>query len=145
MSERTSVQISLEHNDRYEFTVKFAAPDIPPLTVDEPAPLGTGHGPNAGALLAAAVANCLSASLLFCLHKDNVPAQQLRAQARVEFERDEHNRLRIAGIHVDLTLAEDSNNPRLARCRDLFEDFCVVTESVRRGIPVSVNVVTGES
>jgi len=29
---------------------------------------------------------------------------------------------------------------RLERCASLFEDFCVVTESVRKGIPVNVSV-----
>jgi hypothetical protein len=29
----------------------------------------------------------------------------------------------------------------LPRCLDLFEDFCVVTASVRQGIPVTVEVV----
>ncbi|MCG6957330.1 MAG: hypothetical protein LJF04_15180 [Gemmatimonadetes bacterium] len=30
--------------------------------------------------------------------------------------------------------------PRLARCMELFQDFCVVTESVRGGIDVAVEV-----
>jgi hypothetical protein len=25
-------------------------------------------------------------------------------------------------------------------CRDIFEDFCIVTQSVRKGIPVKVDV-----
>ena len=31
--------------------------------------------------------------------------------------------------------------PHQQRCLEQFEDFCVVTESVRRGIPVAVTVV----
>jgi hypothetical protein len=31
--------------------------------------------------------------------------------------------------------------PHQERCLGQFEDFCVVTESVRRGIPVAVTVV----
>ena len=36
---------------------------------------------------------------------------------------------------------ELQGSPRLKRCLDLFEDFCVVTASVRQGIPVSVEVL----
>jgi hypothetical protein len=28
----------------------------------------------------------------------------------------------------------------MRRCLELFQDFCIVTESVRQGIPVSVDV-----
>ena len=34
----------------------------------------------------------------------------------------------------------DEDTPRLGRCENLFEDFCIVTQSVRRGIPVNVTV-----
>jgi hypothetical protein len=29
---------------------------------------------------------------------------------------------------------------RFDRCKALFEDFCIVTESVRQGIPITVQV-----
>ena len=34
---------------------------------------------------------------------------------------------------------------RSKRCLELFEDFCVVTESVRKGIEVNVDVEIGSS
>jgi len=41
-----------------------------------------------------------------------------------------------------LSLAEPFGEmPRQERCLEQFEDFCIVTESVRRGIPVAVTVV----
>lgn len=57
----TTVRLTLE--DGYRFRADFG-PDLPALVMDEPAPLGSGSGPNAAALLGAAVGNCLGASLL---------------------------------------------------------------------------------
>jgi hypothetical protein len=45
---------------------------------------------------------------------------------------------------VTIRLAEAVDDIAHAqRCLAQFEDFCVVTESVRRGIPVRVKVVDG--
>ncbi|MGZ6807888.1 MAG: hypothetical protein ACXVGG_14875 [Mycobacteriaceae bacterium] len=40
-------------------------------------------------------------------------------------------------VHPDVEQAESG---RVARCLELFEDFCVVTPSVRSGLDVSVDV-----
>ena len=115
-------------------------------TVDEPMPIGRGAGPNAARLLAAAVGNCLAASLLFCLEKARVPIDHLEAHVEGTFERDDRNRLRIAGLSVTLMPdlgVEEGPTPRFDRCLDIFEDFCVVTQSVRAGIDVEVRVERG--
>jgi organic hydroperoxide reductase OsmC/OhrA len=55
--------------------------------------------------------------------------------------RDDHGRLRVGGLAVRLhphVAAEDTD--RLTRCLSLFEDFCIVTQSVRRGVDVQVSV-----
>jgi hypothetical protein len=42
-------------------------------------------------------------------------------------------------------MAEDAAAVQhLGRCLEQFEDFCVVTESVRHGIPVGVRVVDAQ-
>ncbi|SRR6266540_1712323 len=135
--------LELEQGPDYEFRVRFDSPEVAELLLDEPPPLGGGRGPNAARLVAAAVANCLSASLVFCLRgKFRQNPGPVRAMATARLERNERNRYRIAGIDVVLSLAENLGDmPHQSRCLGQFEDFCVVTESVRRGIPVSVSVV----
>ncbi len=128
--------IELEEIRDYEFRVDFGASE---LLVDEPPPLGQGHGPNASRLLAAAVANCLSASLVFCLKKFRQNVSGVKTKASVTLARNDKGRLRIGKIAVEIRL--DAKYEHLDRCLAQFEDFCVVTASVRAGIPVEVRVV----
>lgn len=142
----TTVGVELEQRSGYEFVVRFDQPRDFELLLDEPPPLGGGRGPNAARLVAAAVANCLSASLAFCLRgKFRQDAGPIRAMASARVGKNERGRLRISGIDVVLSIAEKKGAlPYQERCLGQFEDFCIVTESVRRGIPVSVRVVDAE-
>ena len=149
MSEVPSFTITLQQEQDFDFRVKFDWPDTPDLLLDEPEPLGKRHGPNAARLVAAAVGNCLSASLVFCLRsKFKQNPGPLRASVTGQLARNDHGRYRIGGLSVRIELAEDASAlQHLERCMAQFEDFCVVTESIRHGIPVDVEVVdaTGRS
>jgi organic hydroperoxide reductase OsmC/OhrA len=143
VSEEGRFTIQLEHLQDYEFKVRFDWDQVGDVLMDEPPPLGRRAGPNASRMLAAAAANCLSASLLFCLHKEAPPPGGLRTRATCRIVRNEQKRLRIGGLEVQLQVGPELEQAvRLRRCLDLFEDFCVVTASIRQGIPVRVEVVT---
>lgn len=132
------VRLSLEEG--YRFSVDFGD-GFETLVVDEPPPLGRADGPNASALLGAAVGNCLSASLLYCLRRAHLEVEGMSAEVKVDPVRNERGRLRIGSISVCLHPAvRGASEARVARCLELFEDFCVVTDSVRNGIDVAVAV-----
>jgi len=128
--------------DGYRFTATF--PDVPgadPITLDEAAPLGTGAGPTPAGLLAAAVGACLPASLTLCLNKAHLDPDAVNAGVTARMGRNDAGRLRIEGIDVELTPCfAGAGEGRFDRCKALYEEFCIVTESVRRGIPVNVHV-----
>lgn len=142
-SESPTFSLSLEQLRGYEFRVRFDWPEAADLLLDEPLPLGAQRGPNAARLIAAAVANCLSASLVFCLRdKFRQELGPVTARATGRLERNERGRFRIAGIEVAISLAEAAGGlEHLERCMGQFEDFCIVTESIRHGIPVSVRIL----
>ena len=144
MSDEQSIELSLEQVSDYEFRLRFDDTDAPDLLTDEPAPLGHGTGPNPSRLLLAAVANCLSASLLFSLRKFKNDPGKIAAHARATLARNEHGRWRVQRIDVELAMAAAAGSlEHLDRLLAQFEDFCVVTESVRQGIEVQVSVRDG--
>jgi len=137
------IALSLESVEDFEFRVRFAEVPYGGLTIDEPLPVGQSKGPDPSRLLAAAVGGCLSASLLFAARKLRLNVQGMHTDVKVEHRRNERGRLRIGKIEVQIAPAiHEPDQTQLKRCLELFEDFCVVTQSVRSGIEVSVNVRT---
>ncbi len=141
MANETTFKVRLTQQEDYQFRVTFDAPEIATLLVDEPAPLGKNEGPNAARLVAAAVANCLSASLLFAVRKFKQNPGAIGAEAIARIARNEQGRFRIAGIDVAIQLGMPSEgSENLDRSLAQFEDFCIVTQSIRQGIPIRVEV-----
>jgi len=138
--EDKELSVSVELIKDYEFKVTFDE-SLPELLMDEPPPLGSGNGPSASKVLSAAIGNCLSASLLFCLYKIRVKTKSMKTTVKTKMVRNERKRLRVGSSHVIITLSFDpEGQSRLGRCMDLFEDYCIVTQSIRGGIDVSVEV-----
>jgi uncharacterized OsmC-like protein len=131
--------IHLEREEGYRFRVDFETEGVAELVVDEGPPLGQNAGPNPSRLLATAVGDCLSASLVFCLSKSRVEVGALRTKVVGTYTRNEQKRLRIGGLDVTIE-AELPDAAAAEKCLALFEDFCVVTASVRKGVPVAVRV-----
>jgi organic hydroperoxide reductase OsmC/OhrA len=142
MPETTVYRATLTLAQGFEFVARFDHLAEPvEVRLDEPPPLGAGRGPNAAALVAAAAANCLAASLLFCLQKSRVAVATLSARVAAHVARNEAGRLRLSRLEVELEPGVAPEElAKLERCTQLFEDFCVVTQSLRRGVPVAVTV-----
>ncbi len=134
--------VRVEQTNGYEFRVRFDKEQFAEIHMDEPPPLGHDTAPNAARVLAAAIGNCLSASLVFCMSKAKVPIEGVSADVNVEIVRTETRRLRIGKIDVTLHTSLPDDHPGLSGCLATFEDFCIVTQSVRRGIEVEVHVTT---
>jgi uncharacterized OsmC-like protein len=137
----STFSLHVEQVDGFEFRVKFDKEQFAPLLLDEPPPLGHDTAPSAARMLAAAIGNCLAASLVFCLQKAKVAAPSVSADVNVEIVRNEARRLRLGKVNVTLHTNLPPDDPALAGCLTTFEDFCVVTQSVRQGIDVAVQVV----
>jgi organic hydroperoxide reductase OsmC/OhrA len=133
--------ISVDQISDFEFRVKFDRPQHPHLLMDEPPPLGNDSAPSAARVLAAAIGDCLSASLLFCSRRMGVKIENIHTEVKVQIVRNENRRLRVGKIDVMIDPGLDAAAMAQAdKCLGAFEDFCTVTQSVRAGIPVNVTV-----
>ncbi|MEZ4407368.1 MAG: OsmC family protein [Polyangiales bacterium] len=132
--------LRVEQVEGFTFNVRFDKDHYPTLRMSEPAPLGDDAAPNPARVLAAAIGDCLSASLLFCMKRRGVPLDGVGADVTVTLVRNERKRLRIGKVKVALHAAVAGGEAALAPCLETFEDCCVVTQSVRDGIDVDVSV-----
>lgn len=145
MSSPQPIRITLEQQEDYAFLVNFEDTALVALLTDEPPPLGREQGPNPARLLLAAIANCMAASLLFSLRKFKNTPGRMRASITAASERNADGRWRIPTAQVRLQLADAAANyQQLPRILEQFENFCVVTQSVRAGIDVQVSIEDGE-
>jgi organic hydroperoxide reductase OsmC/OhrA len=134
--------LELEQVNEYEFRARFDLPGMTDLRVDEAPPLGRGRGPNPARLVAIALAQCLSSSLLFCLGKFHEGTSGLRTRVSCDMTRNERGRVRLKRFDVTIQLpCEAQAIAHLHHCLRQFEDFCIVTESLRKAVPVDVVLV----
>lgn len=139
-SEKFSAKLKLL--DNYLFEIDFG--EAGSIMADESEPLGNGEGPSPSQLLAASVANCLAASLMFAIRKFKGEPGDVTAEVNGNLIREE-GRLRIEKIDVQLKLDNVSAElPKIERVLEQFEEFCIVTQSVKSGINVNVEVLDSD-
>ncbi|MFX0069913.1 MAG: OsmC family protein [Candidatus Hermodarchaeota archaeon] len=147
--EETSV-VNLKLEKDLIFKVNLGYDNVKELIIDETMEEKSKQkGPDAAELLAMAILSCLNASFIFCLQKRNLSVEDLEARAEVSFKKIERGYVRIKKI--DVKIVPKSNDPlvikRVNQCikkmkneNMFFEESCIITESVRQGIEVNVDI-----
>lgn len=99
-------------------------------------------GPSPARFLALAVLGCMGASFAFCLKKKNFTLDELDGKAEVIIKRNEHGFWRIKKINLNINpkIDDPQMRKRADQCRKFFEQYCIITQSVREGIEVNLNL-----
>lgn len=99
-------------------------------------------GPNPSRMLGMAILGCLSASFIFCLKKRNLTIDELKAEAEVTIARNQKGfwRVKRIDVNIDAKIDDPETRKRADQCRKMFEQYCTVTQAVREGIDVEVNL-----
>ena len=132
--------VTLKQEQDFRFAIHFSS-EQPPFYGDEPPPLGRATGPSPAQLLVAAVANCLSDSLLFALRKFKQAPEPLHCTVEAEVGRNDQKRLRVLKMTAALHLGVPASTlEHLDRVLEQFETYCTVTQSVGQGIAIELQV-----
>lgn len=115
------------------------------LYIDEPPDLnhsfkkgGRGEAPSPFGYLLAAGMGCQVNSLEQMLHKARVPHYEIEAVCTgYSFTSDSIKRVQKIELAIELTVPE-AHESRADRCLDVYEQGCVIGETLRRGMELDV-------
>jgi organic hydroperoxide reductase OsmC/OhrA len=135
--------VHLEHQERYRFISQASEDGVlhgERYASDEPDPVGDNSGPSTPALLGSALGHCLSAALLEALRHAHVDVSDCETDAVAVVIPNEKGLPRID--HVDVTIRPriPQRSHKADHCADIFQNYCTVTQSVKRGVDVRVQV-----
>ena len=122
---------------------KASARNFKDINVDEPVSFhGTDLGPSAVEYLLIGIGGCLGTTFTFCLQKNKIELETLKVIVEGELSHTGPKMLlRLVNLTVDLnfTPKEPSSEKEINKCMKEFLDYCIITNSIEKGIPIKVN------
>ncbi len=138
------INISIEWLKDLVFKLNFQNSSLPELYIDETHDMKSPEaiGPDPARLLLSAVMGCLNASFAFCLKKAHIPLKKMNALGELTLKYNADGFLRISRMDIELIpeIEIKKGIPRMEKCMKIFHNYCTITESVRKGIPVDVKI-----
>ncbi len=118
------------------------------LQLDEPESFhGADTGPSAAEYLGVSIGGCLGTSFAYCAKHVDLELDAIKVTVDVEVHHEENGSggkgpLRITGIKAGMvvTLHDNDDADVLDLCIESFKKYCVVTQSVMKGVPVDVKI-----
>ena len=115
------------------------------ITIDEPPDHGENKGPTPAEYLGIGIGSCLGVSLAYSCQKCDLAIEKLTVGVDLTLEDVEEEgaslqRVTGAAAEIEIQLVNPEDKEILEMCLQSFEKYCVVTQSVMLGIPVTVNV-----
>lgn len=115
--------------------------------IDELEPHGTDLAPNPADYLLLAVGGCLASAFMFSVSKFDVNLKKMHAKVRGKYTRvNEHVRIERVDVILEVDPSTEKDLKEIKEwCIGVFRNFCVVSESIRKGLPIRVTMKIGKS
>ena len=143
MSTDIITQVGLKQEEEMIFKCDLGNLKLNDLFIDEKHKKNIDKiGPSPVKLLGISILGCLAASFSFCLQKRNFSLLDLEGKAELTIARNNKGFWRVKKVNIDLIPRVDNPkaHKRINQCIKFFEQYCIISESVKTGFDVSVNV-----
>ncbi|MHA1607454.1 MAG: OsmC family protein [Candidatus Freyarchaeota archaeon] len=129
------------------FEVKVA--DFSEFYMDELEPEGHDSAPNPADYLLVSIGGCTASSFVYAARKFGVPIEKVNVKVRGRYVRKK-GMVRIGLVDVEVEAFHSSMSEEdlenLEWCIKVFRKYCVISESLREGLPIHVTLkVNGET
>lgn len=114
------------------------------ILIDEPRSFkGSDRGPSPVEYILIGIGSCLGASFIHCCNINNFEIQKLNIVVDGKLtHRKPYNHLELVNVKVELNIihSEGKKNKKFEKCIEIFREYCVVSNSLIRGLPINVNI-----
>ncbi|MBS7246684.1 MAG: OsmC family protein [Candidatus Jordarchaeales archaeon] len=135
------VELNWIKNFLFEVTVN----GFPKFHMDELEPVGEDSAPNPADYLLVSVGGCVASSFIYSTLKHGIPLKKLQIKVRGKYTRKK-GMIRVGEVNVELQvdLADESTAKNLESCLNVFRKYCIISESLREGIPINIFLKIGK-
>lgn len=143
MSDELKTRVNLKLEEQMLFKCDLGQNKMHNIYIDERQRKETDKiGTSPAKLLGLSLLGCLAASFEFCLRKRDFSIKDLDGTAEVIIARNEKGFWRVKKIDIDIIpLVDDPKmRKRADQCKKFYEQFCIISESLRKGFEVNVNL-----
>ncbi|MFX0028358.1 MAG: OsmC family protein [Candidatus Hermodarchaeota archaeon] len=143
MSIELKTRVGLKQTEEMIFRCELGNLKIENLFIDEKnEKVEEKLGPSPAKLLGLSVLGCLAASFSFCLQKGGFSLPGLNGIAEVTIARNNKGFWRVNKIDIEMVPQIDTPEmrKRVNQCARFFEQYCIISESLRKGFEVNVHM-----
>jgi len=136
------MKVSLKYSEKLHFTA--SARHFDDIHIDEPESFhGTDKGPSPVEFFLIGIGGCLGSTFAYCLQKQDVEIDTLEVVVDGQLKHAGPKlSLQLVNIEAELliTARESKSYDKIERCIKDFQDYCILTNSITRGVPIDVKV-----
>ena len=137
-SEQTQIEVELQWQEKMKVLTHVR--DFNMILMDDKK-MGEHAGSSPIEYFLSSIGSCMMMSFIYCLSLSRIHLNpdDFRVLVVGKLGRLD-DRLRLINIEVDFILKTTNDSPKIRKCFEKFQPFCILSESIKDGIPLSCDL-----